>query len=160
MEVLGILNELEELIDSSRSVFGNKATIDKGKAIELITDIRIGLPDDFKQAEWISQERQRIIYDAQEEAEKIIAEAKKEAEVIIEEDSITQAAYKKAAGIVAEAEYDAKELRNGAVRYSQEILKKVSKDMKGLTEKVITNYKDLGNMLIEDEDDEEEEIEK
>lgn len=157
MEVLSTLNELEELIDGGRSVFGNKATIDKAKAIELITDIRIGLPDDFKQAEWISQERQRIIYDAQEEAQKIIAEAKLEAEQIVEEDSITRAAYKKASGIIAEAEYDAKELRNGAVRYSQEILKKVSKDMKSLTEKVITNYKDLGNMIIED--DEEEEIE-
>jgi len=155
MEVLSTLNELEELIDGGRSVFGNKATIDKAKAIELITDIRIGLPDDFKQAEWISQERQRIIYDAQEEAQKIIAEAKLEAEQIVEEDSITQAAYKKASGIIAEAEYDAKELRNGAVRYSQEILKKVSKDMKSLTEKVITNYKDLGNMIIEDEEEEE-----
>ena len=75
MEVLSILNELEEMIEGSRSVFGNKASIDKNRAIELITDIRIGLPDDFKQAEWISQERQRIIYDAQEEAEKIISDA-------------------------------------------------------------------------------------
>ena len=121
MEVLSILNELEEMIEGSRSVFGNKASIDKNRAIELITDIRIGLPDDFKQAEWISQERQRIIYDAQEEAEKIISDAKLRAEEIIEQDNITQAAYRKAADIVAEAEYDAKELRNGAVRYSQEI---------------------------------------
>lgn len=157
MEVLGILNELEELIESSRSVFGNKASIDKGKAIELITDIRIGLPDDFKQAEWISQERQRIIYDAQEEAAKIIAEAKLKAEEIVEEDSITQAAYKKSEQIIAEAEYDAKELRNGAVRYSQEILKKVAKDMKGLTEKVLTNHRELGEMLISEEQDDEEE---
>ena len=158
MEVLSILNELEEMIESSRSVFGNKASIDKNRAIELITDIRIGLPDDFKQAEWISQERQRIIYDAQEEAEKIISDAKLRAEEIIEQDSITQAAYRKAADIVAEAEYDAKELRNGAVRYSQEILKKVSKDMKALTEKVLTNHKELGEMLIDD--DEEEAIEQ
>lgn len=157
MEVLGILNELEELIESSRSVFGNKASIDKGKAIELITDIRIGLPDDFKQAEWISQERQRIIYDAQEEAAKIIAEAKLKAEEIVEEDSITRAAYKKSEQIIAEAEYDAKELRNGAVRYSQEILKKVAKDMKGLTEKVLTNHRELGEMLISEEEDNEEE---
>lgn len=157
MEVLGILNELEELIESSRSVFGNKASIDKGKAIELITDIRIGLPDDFKQAEWISQERQRIIYDAQEEAAKIISEAKLKAEEIVEEDSITQAAYKKSEQIIAEAEYDAKELRNGAVRYSQEILKKVAKDMKGLTEKVLTNHRELGEMLISEEQDDEEE---
>ena len=157
MEVLGILNELEELIESSRSVFGNKASIDKGKAIELITDIRIGLPDDFKQAECISQERQRIIYDAQEEAAKIIAEAKLKAEEIVEEDSITQAAYKKSEQIIAEAEYDAKELRNGAVRYSQEILKKVAKDMKGLTEKVLTNHRELGEMLISEEQDDEEE---
>lgn len=158
MEVLGILNELEEMIENARSVFGNKASIDKNRAMEMITDIRIGLPDDFKQAEWISQERQRIIYDAQEEAEKIVEDAKKNAEEIVEQDSITQAAYKKAENIVAEAEYDAKELRNGAVRYSQEILKKVSKDMKGLTEKVLTNHRELGDMIIGD--DEEEAIEQ
>lgn len=157
MEVLSILNELEELIESSRSVFGNKASIDKGKAMELITDIRIGLPDDFKQAEWISQERQRIIYDAQEEATKIIEEANKKAAEMVEEDSITQAAYRKADQIIAEAEFDAKELRNGAVKYSQDILKKVSRDMKGLTEKVMTTHKELGEMLIADEEDNEEE---
>lgn len=157
MEVLSILNELEELIESSRSVFGNKASIDKGKAMELITDIRIGLPDDFKQAEWISQERQRIIYDAQEEATKIIEEANKKADEMVEEDSITQAAYNKADQIIAEAEFDAKELRNGAVKYSQDILKKVSRDMKGLTEKVMTTHKELGEMLIADEEEIEEE---
>lgn len=152
MDVYAMIGELEEMVESSKnSVFGNKG-IDKGKVMEILTEMRISLPDDFKQAEWISQERQRIIYDAQAEAESILAEARREAEVMVEEDNITKTAYKKAEGIVAEAEYDARELRNGAIRYSQDILKKISKDMKNLTEKVIMNYNDLGNMLIEDEE--------
>lgn len=43
MEVLNMLNELEEMIENSKSLFGNKATIDKTRALEIITDIRISL---------------------------------------------------------------------------------------------------------------------
>lgn len=149
MEVLSLLEELEEIIENARGVFGSKVSVDRGKIQELITDIRIGLPDDLKQAEWISNERQRIIFDAQEEADKIISDAKLEAEKIVESDSITQMAYKKAEGIVEDAEEDARELRNGAIHYSQEILKKIARDMNHISEKVMANHSELGKMIAE-----------
>lgn len=157
MEVLNMLNEIEEMIENSKSLFGNKASIDKGRALELITDIRIGLPDDFKQAEWISQERQRIIYDAEDEAKTIIEKATLEAEQMVEADNITQSAYKKAKEIVQRAEEDATELRNGAIYYSQDIMKKIAKDMTSIAERVMLNYDELDQMVIKSEEEESEE---
>lgn len=151
MEVLSMLNEIEEMIERSKSIFGNKATIDKARALELITDIRISLPDDFKQAEWISQERQRIIFDAEEDAKDIIEKATLEAEKLVEQSNITQSAYQRAQEIVERAEEDAKELRNGAIFYSQDLLKKMAKDMTDVAEKVMKNYEELDSMVIKEE---------
>lgn len=156
MEVLNMLNEIEEMIESSKSLFGNKASIDKGRALELITDIRINLPDDFKQAEWISQERQRIIYDAEDEAKEIIAKATLEAEKMVEEDSITQKAYEKAKRIIKQAEADATELRNGAIYYSQHIMEKIASDMEDISNRVMGNHKELEEMIIPTEEEVEE----
>ena len=73
MEVLNLLELLEDIIEEgSKLPFGNKVMIDKSKALEILRDVRISLPDEVKQAEWINTERQRIIDDAKEEAEKMI----------------------------------------------------------------------------------------
>lgn len=157
MEVLGMLNELEEMLETANSFFGKKVSIDKVRALELITDIRIGLPDDFKQAEWISQERQRIIFDAEDDAKEIIEKAKLEAEKLVEQSSITQAAYKRADEIVEKAQEDARKLRNGAIYYSQDLLKEVAKDMTDIAEKVMKNYDELETMVIKQKEEEVEE---
>ncbi|MDO5095295.1 MAG: ATPase [Peptostreptococcaceae bacterium] len=156
MEVLNMLNELEEMIESSKSLFGNKATIDKTRALEIITDIRISLPDDFKQAEWISQERQRIIYDAEDDAKEIREKATLEAEQMVEQDNITKKAYERAKDIIRRAEEDATELRNGAIFYSQDIMKKIAKDMTSIAERVMLNYDELDQMVIKTDDEEKE----
>lgn len=153
MEVLNMINEIEEMIESSKSIFGNKATIDKARALELITDIRISLPDDFKQAEWISQERQRIMIDAEEDAKEILEKANIEAKRLVQEHTITQSAYKKAQEIIERAESDARELRNGAIFYSQDLMKNIAIDMNEIAKKVMKNHDELGAMVVETEED-------
>lgn len=156
MEVLNMLNELEEMIDDSKSWFGNKATIDKARALELITDIRINLPDDFKKAEWVSQEKERIIFDAEDDAKIILEKATLEAERLVEQNRITQSAYQRAEEIINRAEEDARELRNGAIYYAQDLMKKMAKDMTDVAERVMKNYEELDAMIIQPEEDDEE----
>lgn len=155
MEVLNMLNELEEMIDDSKSWFGNKATIDKARALELITDIRINLPDDFKKAEWVSQEKERIIFDAEDDAKIILEKATLEAERLVEQNRITQSAYQRAEEIINRAEEDARELRNGAIYYAQDLMKKMAKDMTDVAERVMKNYEELDAMIIQPEEDDE-----
>ncbi|MDO5062243.1 MAG: ATPase [Peptostreptococcaceae bacterium] len=157
MEVFNLLNEMEEMIESSKSLFGNKASIDKTRALEIIRDVRICLPDDFKQAEWISQERQRIIYDAEDAAKEIREKATLEAEKMIERDNITQSAYRRAREIIERAEQDAVELRNGAIYYSQDIMRKIAKDMTSIADRVMLNYEELDKIIIRPENELQEE---
>lgn len=97
MEVLEILQHLEDMMEqSSKSLFSSKVSIDKEIALSYIRDIRVGLPEDFKQAEWISNERQRIIDEAMEEARQIIKDAENKAEELVQEHIITQKAEEKA----------------------------------------------------------------
>ena len=94
MEVLNLLELLEDIIEEgSKLPFGNKVMIDKSKALEILRDVRISLPDEVKQAEWINTERQRIIDDAKEEAEK------------------AKVALEKAFNLIANKEYTMKNLR-------------------------------------------------
>lgn len=151
MEVLNILERLEELIeDGTKPMFGGngKVLIEKEDALELIKEIRIGLPDDFKQAEWITQERQKIIDDAKIEAENIVKSAKVYANELIQENTITQRAEALAKQINEQAVKDGIELRNGAIEYSQGIISKLCADIQEVLNKIEHNKNELEGLKV------------
>jgi len=69
MEIFTLLEELEDIMEKSRSVpFSNKCIVDKEQILDIIKEIRLKLPEEIKQAKWIKEERQRILVEAQNEA--------------------------------------------------------------------------------------------
>lgn len=151
MEVLNILEKLEDLIEEgTKPMFGGngKVMIERGEALEFIRDIRIGLPDDFKQAEWITQERQKIIDDAKAEAETIVKSAKSYANDLVQEHAITQRAEAKAKEINEQAVKDGVELRNGAIEYSQGVISKLCTDIKEVVGKIEKNHEELNALKV------------
>ena len=49
--VFDLLNELEETLDNSRAVpFSNRVSVDKEELYEIITEIRMKLPNELKQS--------------------------------------------------------------------------------------------------------------
>ena len=77
MDIIKTLDELEELVsNSSRLVFTNKCLIEEDALVRLIDDIRKDWPSALKEAEEITQNRDKIIEDAGAEAKKIIEKAK------------------------------------------------------------------------------------
>lgn len=162
MEIFNLIQKLEDMIEGSKSSLfsGGKATIEKDEALEIIKDMRLCLPNDLTQAQWISEERQRIIDEAENDAKAIKEKATLEAERLVEKDNITQKAYAKSKEIIKRAEDDAMELRNGAIYYSQDIMKKIAKDMNAISERVMGNYDELDKLVIRPEEDEETEVEE
>lgn len=62
LELLKLIEEIEDLVEESSGIpFGNKVFVDKKQFLEIIKEIRLQLPDEIKQAEWINTERQRIL---------------------------------------------------------------------------------------------------
>jgi len=147
MKVLQLIDDLEDVFENSSSIpFAGKALIDKGEVLELLKEIRIQLPDEIKQAQWIKEERQRILIESQREADTILHDAKKHIEEMIEKDEITKKAHKRAEDIISQAQVNAKDIRIGARQYADELLSGVEKNLEALTKTVRHNRKELKGM--------------
>jgi len=56
MEILKLIDEIEDIIENGSSVpFSSKVMIDADEIYDIISEIRIKLPDEIKQANWIKQ---------------------------------------------------------------------------------------------------------
>ena len=73
MNVLELLDELEEVIQMAPSVpVVRKVMVDPNEILEIVKDIRLELPDEIQQAQYIRNERTRILDEAKSEYESII----------------------------------------------------------------------------------------
>ncbi len=147
MNVLRLLEELEDIVENGSSIpFAHKVLVDKTDILELIKEIRIQLPDEIKQAQWIKEERQRILVEAQQEADTIIEEANKHIMSLIEQDEITKQSRKQAEEIIAQAQTNAKEMRLGARDYVDELLSSAEQKLIGLVETLQENRSEIKGM--------------
>ena len=147
MNVLKLLEELEDIVENCSSIpFVQKVLVDKGEILEIIKEIRIHLPDEIKQAQWIKEERQRILAEAQQEADTISEEANKHILSMIEQDEITKLANEQAEKIISQAQNIAKELRWGAKDYVDGLLQSVELDLADLINTIKENRNELEGM--------------
>ena len=102
--VLQLLDELEEIMDSSRAVpFSNKVSVDKEEIYDIISEIRMKLPNELKQSKWVIEERNKILIDAQKEADEIVKNAEERLVRMIDDNEVTKKAYDQAANIIESA---------------------------------------------------------
>ena len=131
--VLQLLDELEEVLDSSRAgPFSNKVSIDKEEIYDIISEIRMKLPNELKQSKWVIEERNKILIDAQREADEIVKTAEERVVRMIDENEVTKKAYEQAAAIIDSAKKTSKEMRLGAMEYAEEMLSDAENKLKEL----------------------------
>ncbi len=136
-KVLDLLDELEDLLENSKSVpFTNKVGVEAEDIYGIIKDIRLALPDDMQQAKWIREERDRILNEARQDYEKIIREAKKQADYLVESDEITKRANKLSNEIVEDAKINAKLLKMKTYDYVDSMLY----EMQGRIDEISVKY--------------------
>ncbi|MFU0801300.1 MAG: ATPase [Xylanivirga thermophila] len=147
MNILDLLDELEDELDSGSTVpFTGKTLIVKERCLDIIRDIRLHLPEEIKQGEWIKKERQRILIDAQKEGEAIVKEAEQRINALVDENQITQMAYQQARQIVENAQDSAKEIRLGSREYANGILEELETYLKKQIEILEQNKKELNSI--------------
>ena len=131
MDIYKLLDEIEDLVDNSSTIpLSGKVMIDKRELLELIKEVKIKLPDEFKQAEWIKDERQRILSEAQNDADNMIKDVQVHIEDMIDHHEIITEAEKRAEEILERATISAKEVRIGAREYADSILGGVEEDLR------------------------------
>lgn len=144
MELLRLIEEIEDLVEESSGIpFGNKVFVDKKHFLEIIKEIRLQLPDEIKQAEWINTERQRILAEAQQEADAIVENTKSYMQEQVEESEVLKEAQKQAEKIIEQSQNTSKEIRRGAKEYADNILGKVQSDLRKISEVIAANRDEL-----------------
>lgn len=147
MDLVKLINEMEDILEDSSTIpLSGKVLVDKEELLEIIKEIRIKLPDEIKQAEWIKDERQRILAEAQNEADSMISEVKSHIEELVEEDEITKKAKYRAEEILDKSKTNAKEIRIGAREYGDELLKEVQQYLSSLVNTLEENRNQLKGM--------------
>jgi cell division septum initiation protein DivIVA len=118
MDIQHLVDRLEDLIDEGRHIPMTKMTvIDEERALEIIDQMRISVPEEVDKATRILNQKDRLLAQANEEAARIIELAKEKGEALIQRDAIVQSAQNRAANIIEQAKQDAEGIRAEADTY-------------------------------------------
>jgi vacuolar-type H+-ATPase subunit H len=155
MEVVKLLQYLQELIETSQNVpIMGKAMVDKKELLEVLEEIINYLPDEFKKAQWISQEKERILQEAKDEVEIYKEETYDMLRREIENHDIIKEASVKAEEIVSSARREAKNMRLNAKDYAHEILCDLDKELSEKGERMILSIKEQSENYLKQLDSE------
>jgi len=84
--------------------------------------MRIAIPEEIKQARRVTQDRDRLLAQAQAEADKIIAAGREQATRLLQERELTKSAEAQAQAIIEEAKKEAARIRQEADAYALGVL--------------------------------------
>lgn len=153
--IIGLLEYLADLIEQGKKVpITGKVVVDKGELIEVIDEILNHLPDEFKKAQWVVNEKNRIISEAKKEHETMKEQTAEMMQKQVENHNIVKEAQLKAQEIVSLAQREAKEIRLNARDYADEILTQLEKEMEEVSatmvESIKTDVESITSKLYDD----------
>lgn len=123
MKVLDLLKEIEDIMSEASTVpLTGKVMVDGEEIIEILKEIRDELPEEIQQAQWIKNERDRILGDAKVEYDTIIKTATDRAEELVENDDIMVRAKERAEDLMNVTEENIKQLKMSTYDYVDGIL--------------------------------------
>lgn len=123
MDIQHLVDRLEDLIDEGRHVpFSKQTLIDEERALELIDQMRISIPEEIEKAARVLAQRDRILAQANEEAARLVQLARERGEQMIDREAMVQAAQSRAANIIEAARQEAEGITEDADGYVLETL--------------------------------------
>lgn len=139
MDVIKLLDYLQEVLDTASKIpMSNKIMVNKKEISDIIEQIINFLPDEFKKAQWVCEQKEKILRDAQEQAESIKKESLEMVKRRVESHDYVREAELKGNEIIMKAQKKSKIIKNGARDYALEILqdteKKISLNHEQFTE--------------------------
>jgi vacuolar-type H+-ATPase subunit H len=143
VNIVELLEYLQDLVENSPKVpMSGKVMIDKKEIIEVIEQIINYMPDQFKKAEWVMNERERILNEAKKEYDSVRKETMTMMRQNVENHDIVKEAKSRAQEIITSAQRDAKAIRLGSRDYSDEILTQLDNEIEDQKIKLIKSLQD------------------
>ncbi|MBU3098804.1 MULTISPECIES: ATPase [Clostridium] len=150
MDVIKLLEYLQGIIESSSKIpVTGKAVINKREILDIVDQIINHLPDEFKKAQWVCDEKERILVDARKQAKIFEEETVDKIRRRVEKQDLVKEALNRSEEIIASAQRDAKIMRLGAKDYADEILSQLDKEIELKGQKMLHEIKgDVQDFLI------------
>jgi len=118
-EVLQLIERLESLVSGGTRVpLTSRSLVDEQEFINIIDQIRAAVPEEVRQAKRLSQEKERVISQAQSDADKILNAAREQAMSQLQENEFVRQAQEQADAYVRDAIQRAEDVRRGADQYA------------------------------------------
>ena len=124
ISVTELLDMLEDSLEKSWSLplSGGRSVVDVEKLLDIVSDVRLNLPTELKQAKMIVADRQDILKEAKAEAEKIIRDAELKAKRLVSEDQLVKDAKARANQMLVAAQTQAIEVKHLTNDYVEKVL--------------------------------------
>lgn len=130
VNIIELLEYLQDTIESSPKVpISGKTMIDRAEILDVIDQIINYLPDQFKKAQWITSEKDRILGEAKKEYDDVKKETVEMMRQNIENHDVVKEAKLRAQEIISSAKRDAKAIRIGSRDYSDEVLSQLDREV-------------------------------
>ncbi len=152
IDVLGLIDQLEALVNAGTRVpLTSKALIDEQEFLELVDQIRVSLPDEVRHAKRVSQDRDRMMAQAQLEAEKAVTAAQERVEQLLDDSEIVRLATARADEIRRTLEEECRQMRADADAYAMDVLDGLESELNRLLASVRKGKVALETMSAEAE---------
>lgn len=130
MDIQHLVDRLEDLIDEGRHMPFSKFTmIDEERALEIIDQMRISIPEEIEKASKVLAQRDRILAQANEEAARLLQSAREQGVQLLDQDVNVQAAQARAMHILEAARQEADNITREADGYVLETLERLEQQL-------------------------------
>ena len=147
MDVLGLIDEIEDIVETAGSLpLTSKVLVQKEELLDIISELRIKLPDEIKQAAWIKEERERIISEANKDAEQIIKETRLKLEELVSKEEVLKDANERAKDLMNKAQIASTNLKRSSLEYSDKLLMNAQENLKDMITTLNENRTELRKM--------------
>ncbi len=125
MNVEALIDELEEVIEKGFKLpLTDKLIIEYDRVKEIISELKLALPQEIRQAQNIVKDSSDIISNAKKEADAIVKVAEEKQMVMLNQNEIVRQANLKAKGILDDAENKSSQIKTNVNAYIENTLKR------------------------------------
>jgi cell division septum initiation protein DivIVA len=104
MDLIERIDELQVLVEEAKSVpLSSSVVINRDEFLELLAQLKEEVPDEVRQARWMSRDKEELIARARKEADRILSEAREQRDRLLSRTEIVHAAQREADRILEDA---------------------------------------------------------
>ena len=118
MDLIERIDELQVLVEEAKAVpLSSSAVINRDEFLELLAQLKETVPEEVRQARWMSRDRDELIARARKESERIITDAAEQRDRLLSRTEIVNAANREAERLIDEAKERCAQMRVEAEDY-------------------------------------------